>query len=126
MKKILTILLILLLSQVCFAGRLQEMQKAVIAAKNGATTGCSTCANGLVQAFILDDGNADLDDWVGDNDLTLGADAADPAFAAANDGLEFDGDDYATFSPLLTDWGGGLTVAILFTIPNAATSYILL
>lgn len=39
MKKILTILLVLFLSQVCFAGRLQEMQKAVIAAKNGA--GCS-------------------------------------------------------------------------------------
>lgn len=37
MKKILIILLILLLSQFCFAGRLQEMQKAVIAAKNNAT-----------------------------------------------------------------------------------------
>lgn len=38
MKKILTIFLILLISQVCFAGRLQEMQKAVIAAKNGAAS----------------------------------------------------------------------------------------
>jgi hypothetical protein len=37
LKRILFIILILLLSQVCFAGRLQEMQKAVIAAKNGAT-----------------------------------------------------------------------------------------
>jgi hypothetical protein len=35
LKRILFIILILLLSQVCFAGRLQEMQKAVIAAKNG-------------------------------------------------------------------------------------------
>lgn len=36
MKRILFIIVILLISQVCFAGRLQEMQKAVIAAKNGA------------------------------------------------------------------------------------------
>lgn len=36
MKKILTILLILLISQVCFAGRVQQAHKAVITAKNGA------------------------------------------------------------------------------------------
>jgi hypothetical protein len=36
MKKILIILLILLLSQVCFAGRVQQAHKAVIAANNGA------------------------------------------------------------------------------------------
>jgi hypothetical protein len=37
MKKILTILFILLLSSICFAGRVQQAHKAVIAAKNGAT-----------------------------------------------------------------------------------------
>lgn len=37
-KKILFIFLILLLSQVCFAGRVQKAHKAVIAAKNGASS----------------------------------------------------------------------------------------
>lgn len=47
MKKILTILLILLLSQVCFAGRVQQAHKAVIAAKNGAGGGsCSENCTG--------------------------------------------------------------------------------
>lgn len=48
MKKILIILLILLLSQFCFAGRLQEMQKAVIAAKNGAGGECSEGSNAII------------------------------------------------------------------------------
>jgi hypothetical protein len=73
----------------------------------------------LVQAFIFDDGNADLDDWVGDNNVTLAADAAAPTWADDNDGLTFDGtDDYATYTPLLTQWQDGFTVAVLMTSPN--------
>lgn len=81
---------------------------------------CPTCSTNLTQAFILDDGNADTEDWVGANDLTLGAGGAAPAWAGSNDGLVFDGtDDYATFTPTTTDWMAGYTIAILCTVPNA-------
>lgn len=81
----------------------------------------ATAANpssGLTQAFILDDGNADLTDWAGTNNLTLKG-VGEPAWAGSNNGLVFDGtDDYASFTPTTTDWQGGYTVAVLSTLPN--------
>jgi hypothetical protein len=94
-------------------------------AGGGGGGGCATCADNLTQAFILDDGNADTTDWVGTNNLTLGAGGAAPSWAGSNDGLVFDGtDDYASFTPTTGDWQPGYTLAILATIPNAQHKYV--
>lgn len=58
LKRILFIILILLITQVCFAGRLQEMQKAVIAAKNGAGGG-GVCSGTPVDVTIQTSGTID-------------------------------------------------------------------
>ncbi len=116
-------LTILLMASNSFAigsiGTIGGFYKAAVA-----SGGCTTCSTGLIQAFILDDGNADLDDWVGSANLTLGTSPAEPTWAGSNLGIVFDGsDDYASFTPAISDWQGGITVAVISsTIPNTSLS----
>lgn len=89
-----------------------------------ATTVCPTCSNGLLQAFILDDGSANNTDRVGSNDLTISG----ATWGSNNNGLIFDGvNDYAAFTPTLTEWqfDGGVTIAILTTVANVSNACIL-
>lgn len=131
MRRFLAVLAVLLLSAPAWAEVVRPtQQRSHIFVSSYPTAGggggdCATCSDNLTQAFILDDGAATLEDWVGTNDLSLGAGGAAPAWAGSNNGLVFDGtDDYASFTPTTQDWQPGYTVAILCTVPSAAHRYL--
>ena len=67
------------------------------------------------QCFVLDDGDADVTDRAGSNDLTL----ANGTWAGSNDGYIFDSDATGSFTPGFTEWlSVDSTLMALATFPD--------